>query len=131
MNLSEYKLVDRASEGAWMDLLDPIRGEATGVRIKVRGYDAPEVIKASRDVDLDLVKSDKPDIQGAVDAKRVARAKAAIIEWDKFEWDDIKEPTSDNLDKLFADPNTHWIIDQIETFGGKRINLFPKASETA
>lgn len=122
MDLSRYNVASAASAGADLHLRDPFTGELlwdgeTAVTIRIRGKDAPEVKAAAREADKAVVKGE------ADDTERMVRVLcAATVGWQGLSLDGDEAFTHENVRRLYTDPATEWVVEQVAPFFLSRAN---------
>lgn len=126
MDIADLDVVAAADGGAEVELMHPAHGTPLGIKIEVRGFDSPEVLAAGREASKAVMAKGVKGIEGAIDSRRLAMAKAAIIAVSGMEFEGNKITTNKQLGPILERPSHEWIADQIIQFGGDRVNFFPK-----
>lgn len=128
MDISNLDVIAASNQGAEMDLMhpDPAQDVIVG-KITVLGFDSPEVIAAGRDASKALMSKGGKDLEGALDSRRLAMAKAAVVSVSGIEVGEREIRTKDDMTWLLDNhPGFEWIADQIIQFGGERGHFFPQ-----
>lgn len=107
--------------GAWFDLLDPVTGKATGIRLKVAGPDSEAQNRARLRLSDDL--SDAADAEGRVtpEARERARIESlarCVMDWELSENDDPLPISHANIVRLLKAAN--WVQAQVDSFASDR-----------
>lgn len=130
MDISDLDVVAAANAGAELSLKHPAHGTDLGIKITLRGFDSPEVLEAGRKASRDMMARNGKDIEGAIDSRRLAMAQSAVISVSGMEFEGKDIQTGKQLSQIMDRPSFEWIADQIISFGGERVNFFPKPSSS-
>lgn len=114
--------------GAWLDIVDPVKGEPTGMRFCIAGPDSETAHRARLKLADEL--AEMADIDGRVSAENREKARrnslaALVLRWEGVEEDGKPVPfTTKNLVTLLK---VLWIEEQADAFAGDRRNFMGKA----
>lgn len=107
--------------GAWFDLLDPVTGKATGIRLKLAGPDSESQNRARLRLADDL--SDVADAEGRVSAEARERARIeslarCVLDWEISEAGQSLPFTQANVVRLLK--AGAWVQAQVDGFACDR-----------
>lgn len=136
MDLAQFDMNALGNEGAWVDILSPT-GEATDLKVKVRGAHSDAVRKASEDHTrrvAEAVKAAKGrdiDFEALEKLRDADLAAASTIDWAGFERDGKPLPcTPENVRALYTHPGFLWLSTQVYA-KAQEPDVFLKVSATS
>lgn len=114
--------------GHWFDLVDPVTGTATGIRLKVAGPDSEVQNRARLRLADDL--SEVADAEGRVSAEARERARIdslarCVLAWEISEDDQPVPFTHANVVRLLK--AAAWVQAQVDAFASDRASFRGKA----
>lgn len=107
--------------GEWFDLLDPVTGQKTGIRVKIAGPDSETQNRARLRLADDL--ADVADAEGRVTAEARERARIdslarCVLAWEIAEDGQPLPFTHTNVVRLLKAAT--WVQGQVDTFASDR-----------
>lgn len=122
MDLSElHAMAADQDKGRWFDLLDPVSGAATGIRVRVAGPDSATQQRAQLALVDELAEMAGPDGQVSAEHRERARINclaACVLDWEISE-DGAPLPfTHRNVVRLLT--AGRWVQSQIDGFANDR-----------
>ena len=108
-------------KGAWFDLVDPMDGKPTGIRLRIAGPDSETQRKARLKLSDDLV--EMADIDGRVSSDNREKARqsnlaACVLDWECEEAGQPVPFTTQNILRLIR--AAAWVEAQIDAFAADR-----------
>lgn len=125
MDLTRFDVKAAAEKGAVLHVKHPSTGEKlydgkTPVTITVIGRDSPSVVAAMRDIERRKAKGEDIDRN----EEGLELLSAVVTDWQGVEFDGKPlKCTKANARKLFSDPRTEWIGEQVGPFALSRRNF--------
>ena len=122
MQLDDIRAFSTDQErGAWFDLLDPVTGQPTGIRLKVAGPDSETQNRARLRLADDL--TDVADAEGRVSAEARERARIdslarCVLAWEISEDGQPVPFTHGNIVRLLK--AAAWVQAQVDSFAPDR-----------
>lgn len=107
--------------GRWLDLLDPVTGEATGLRFRIAGPDSATQHRAQLALADELAEMAGAD--GRVSAEHRERARVdslarCVLDWQIVEAGEAVPFTHKNVVRVLH--LARWIASQVDAFAGDR-----------
>lgn len=122
MDLSEVAAnVADQEKGRWFDLLDPVTGEATGMRFRVAGPDSATQRRAMLKLADDLAERAQEDGRVPAEAREKARIDslaACVLDWHIAEDEQPLPCTHANVVRVLR--LARWIEAQVDGFASDR-----------
>ena len=129
MQIEEIKAnIADQDRGAWLDIVDPVKGEPTGMRFLIVGPDSETAHRARLRLADEL--AEMADIDGRVSAENREEARrnslaALVLKWEGVEEDG--KPVPFNTRNLVTLLKVLWIEEQADAFAGDRRNFMGAA----
>lgn len=124
MQLEEiFAAVADQDKGAWLDLLDPIEGKPTGIRLRIVGPDSETAHRARLKLSDDLAAM--ADLDGKVTAAQREKARldclaAHVLAWEAEEDGKAVPFNTANLLRLLR---VNWVEQEVDAFAADRRNF--------
>ncbi len=130
MNLSDVSaFAEDQDRGRWLELLDPIEGKPTGIRLLIAGPDSTVQARSRLKLSDDL--GDMIDDEGRVSAEnretaRLRNLARCVIGWEASE---DGQPVAFGFDAVLRLLKAgRWVQEQVDDFAGSR-RAFAKGAE--
>jgi hypothetical protein len=112
--------------GAVLDLVDPVEGKPTGLKLWVAGPDSETAHRARLQLADDM--ADMADASGRVAADKRETARRAclaahVLRWEVTEEDKPVPFSTANVVRLLK---VHWVEQQVDAFAADRRNFVPR-----
>ena len=106
--------------GRWLELSDPVTGEALGLRFRIAGPDSQTQRRAQLKLADELAELAGPDGRISAEHREAARLRclaACILAWEVVE---DGQPVPFNTANVVRVLRIHWINAQVDAFAGSR-----------
>ena len=126
MDLSKVRAIEKADEGAWLDIMF-VDGSETDVRIKLAGFDSIAYRDKQREISkrrIDRMQSRKrnPLTPEEIEDQATELLAACVLDWEGLENEGTTFPcNTENAVKLLRE--NLWIKEQVDVFVGDRSNF--------
>jgi hypothetical protein len=110
--------------GHWFDLVDPVTGEPTGIRVKVAGPDSEIQNRARLRLADDLAEAAGVDGRISAEAREVVRIDSlarCVLDWEISENGQPIPFTQANIVRFLK--AAHWVQAQIDSFASDRASF--------
>lgn len=109
-------------KGRWFDLLDPVHGQATGIRFRIAGPDSGTQRRAQLKLADDLAEMSDADGRVSAEAREKARLDAlaaCVLDWELTEDGQPIPCTHANVVRVLR--LARWIEQQVDGFASERV----------